>query len=80
MALLIGNMDYRSAEQLKAPEGDVENLSKVLSELEFKVVSLLDLNLQEMRFALSAFCDLLNSGVYGERGCFFRSVDLTAKN
>ncbi|XP_022105667.1 mucosa-associated lymphoid tissue lymphoma translocation protein 1-like isoform X2 [Acanthaster planci] len=65
VALLIGNMDYRSAEQLKAPEGDVENLTKVLSELDFKVVSLLDLNLQEMRFALSAFCDLLNSGVYG---------------
>ncbi|XP_038076598.1 mucosa-associated lymphoid tissue lymphoma translocation protein 1-like [Patiria miniata] len=65
VALLIGNLDYRSAGQLKAPEVDVEELTKVLSELEFKVVSLLDLNLQEMIFAIKAFCDLLNSGVYG---------------
>ncbi|XP_033634696.1 mucosa-associated lymphoid tissue lymphoma translocation protein 1-like isoform X1 [Asterias rubens] len=65
VALLIGNQDYRSAKRLIAPELDVEKLAVVLSELDFKVISLLNLNLQEMNFALSAFCALLNSGVYG---------------
>ena len=73
VALLIGNQDYRSAKRLIAPELDVEKLAVVLSELDFKVISLLNLNLQEMNFALSAFCALLNSGVYGKDNSFFIS-------
>ncbi|XP_072038185.1 mucosa-associated lymphoid tissue lymphoma translocation protein 1-like isoform X2 [Amphiura filiformis] len=66
VALLIGNQDYRSAQQLNAPELDVGRLSNILfSQCGFKTVTLLNLTLEEMQFAMKAFCELLNNGVYG---------------
>ncbi len=69
VALLIGNQDYRSAQQLKAPEEDVGRLSNVLfKDCGFKTVTLLNLTQEEMLFATKAFCELLNRGVYGMYG------------
>ncbi|XP_018583852.1 MALT paracaspase 2 isoform X3 [Scleropages formosus] len=65
VALLIGNMNYQHHRQLRAPMADVHELTNLLRQLDFKVVSLLDLNWQEMRSAVTEFLLLLDRGVYG---------------
>ncbi|XP_034738304.1 MALT paracaspase 2 [Etheostoma cragini] len=65
VALLIGNMNYLNHTQLCAPIADVHELSNLLRQMDFKVVSLLDLNWQEMHSAVTEFLLLLDKGVYG---------------
>lgn len=65
IALLIGNMNYLHHTQLSAPIADVHELTNLLSQMDFKVVSLLDLNWQEMHSAVTEFLLLLDKGVYG---------------
>ncbi|NXT67338.1 MALT1 protein, partial [Chaetops frenatus] len=65
VALLIGNMSYWNRPQLKAPMVDVYELTSLLRQLDFKVVSLLDLTESEMRNAVDEFLLLLDEGVYG---------------
>ncbi|XP_049619088.1 mucosa-associated lymphoid tissue lymphoma translocation protein 1 isoform X1 [Syngnathus scovelli] len=65
VALLIGNLSYQNHPQLKAPMVDVYDLTNVLRQLDFKVVSLLDLTELEMRNAVHEFLLLLHKGVYG---------------
>ncbi|XP_044055887.1 MALT paracaspase 2 isoform X2 [Siniperca chuatsi] len=65
VALLIGNMNYLYHTQLCAPIADVHELTNVLRQMDFKVVSLLDLNWQEMHSAVTEFLLLLDKGVYG---------------
>nr|XP_023699857.1 mucosa-associated lymphoid tissue lymphoma translocation protein 1 homolog [Paramormyrops kingsleyae] len=65
VALLIGNMNYQHHRQLKAPMADVHELTNLLRQLDFKVVSLLDLSWQEMHSAVTEFLLLLDRGVYG---------------
>ncbi|XP_072701656.1 LOW QUALITY PROTEIN: mucosa-associated lymphoid tissue lymphoma translocation protein 1-like [Ciconia boyciana] len=65
VALLIGNMHYLHHKQLKAPMVDVHALSALLRQLDFKVVSLLDLRKAEMQMAVNEFLLLLDKGVYG---------------
>ncbi|KAM9858106.1 mucosa-associated lymphoid tissue lymphoma translocation protein 1 isoform 2-T2 [Aulostomus maculatus] len=65
VALLIGNLSYQNHPQLKAPMVDVHDLTNLLRQLNFKVVSLLDLTESEMRNAVDEFLLLLHRGVYG---------------
>ncbi|NXK79573.1 MALT1 protein, partial [Amazona guildingii] len=65
VALLIGNMHYLHHKQLRAPMVDVHALSTLLRQLDFKVVSLLDLRKAEMQMAVNEFLLLLDKGVYG---------------
>ncbi|XP_052446815.1 mucosa-associated lymphoid tissue lymphoma translocation protein 1 homolog isoform X2 [Carassius gibelio] len=65
VALLIGNMNYLHHQQLRAPMADVHELTNLLRQLDFKVVSLLNLNWQEMQSAVTEFLLLLDRGVYG---------------
>ncbi|KAM3619446.1 uncharacterized protein V6R79_008322 [Siganus canaliculatus] len=65
VALLIGNMNYLYHTQLCAPIADVHELTNLLRQMDFKVVSLLDLNWQEMHSAVTEFLLLLDRGVYG---------------
>uniref|UniRef100_A0A8C8SUK6 MALT1 paracaspase n=1 Tax=Pelusios castaneus TaxID=367368 RepID=A0A8C8SUK6_9SAUR len=65
VALLIGNMSYWNHPQLKAPMVDVYELTNLLRQLDFKVVSLLDLTESDMRTAVDEFLLLLDKGVYG---------------
>ncbi|XP_072429779.1 mucosa-associated lymphoid tissue lymphoma translocation protein 1 isoform X4 [Chiloscyllium punctatum] len=65
VALLIGNMSYLNHPKLKAPMMDVYELTNLLRQLDFKVVSLLDLTESEMRNAVYEFLLLLDKGVYG---------------
>ncbi|NXP75365.1 MALT1 protein, partial [Ramphastos sulfuratus] len=65
VALLMGNMHYLHHKQLKAPMVDVHALSTLLRQLDFKVVSLLDLRKAEMQMAVNEFLLLLDKGVYG---------------
>ncbi|KAK2491635.1 hypothetical protein MC885_016742, partial [Smutsia gigantea] len=64
VALLIGNMNYWEHPKLKAPLVDVYELTNLLRQLDFKVVSLLDLTEYEMRNAVDEFLLLLDKGVY----------------
>ncbi|XP_072100044.1 MALT paracaspase 2 isoform X1 [Mobula birostris] len=65
VALLMGNMNYLHHKQLKAPMVDVHELTNLLRQLDFKVVSLLDLTRLEMHRAVNEFLLLLGKGVYG---------------
>uniref|UniRef100_A0A3Q3X7D0 Caspase family p20 domain-containing protein n=1 Tax=Mola mola TaxID=94237 RepID=A0A3Q3X7D0_MOLML len=65
VALLIGNMNYQHHTLLSAPIADVHKLTNLLRQMDFKVVSLLDLNWQEMHSAVTEFLLLLDKGVYG---------------
>lgn len=65
VALLVGNMHYLHHKDLRAPMVDVHALSALLRQLDFKVVSLLDLRRDEMQMAVDEFLLLLDKGVYG---------------
>ncbi|XP_019635673.1 PREDICTED: mucosa-associated lymphoid tissue lymphoma translocation protein 1-like [Branchiostoma belcheri] len=66
VALVIGNQDYRNQDNLEASINDAYTLSNILrNELDFKVVALTNLDLQDMTNAVQAFCELLDEGVYG---------------
>ncbi|XP_065545157.1 mucosa-associated lymphoid tissue lymphoma translocation protein 1-like isoform X3 [Lathamus discolor] len=64
IALLVGNNHYQHHPNLMAPIMDVFELSLLLEQLGFQVVSLLDLNKTEMEAAVSRFLELLGKGVY----------------
>ena len=65
LALLIGVSKYKShGVQLPAVKYDIQETVRVLEEMQFKVVSLLDLTLDEMHDAIRMFCDLLSADVY----------------
>ncbi|KAM6059044.1 mucosa-associated lymphoid tissue lymphoma translocation protein 1-like isoform 3-T4 [Theristicus caerulescens] len=64
IALLVGNNRYQHHPNLMAPVTDVFELSLLLEQLGFQVVSLLDLNKAEMVTAVSRFLQLLGKGVY----------------
>ncbi|XP_055675313.1 mucosa-associated lymphoid tissue lymphoma translocation protein 1-like isoform X1 [Falco peregrinus] len=64
IALLVGNNHYQHHPNLMAPVTDVFELSLLLEQLSFQVVSLLDLNKAEMVTAISRFLQLLGKGVY----------------
>ncbi|XP_009891442.1 PREDICTED: mucosa-associated lymphoid tissue lymphoma translocation protein 1-like [Charadrius vociferus] len=64
IALLVGNNRYQHHPNLMAPVTDVFELSLLLQQLNFQVVSLLDLNKAEMVTAVSQFLQLLGKGVY----------------
>ncbi|XP_059190442.1 mucosa-associated lymphoid tissue lymphoma translocation protein 1 [Centropristis striata] len=65
VALLIGNLNYSHHPDLMAPVMDVHELSNLLQQLGFRVVSLLDLTKEEMQAAIDKFIQLLDRGVYG---------------
>lgn len=65
VALLIGNLNYTNHPGLMAPVMDVHELSNLLQQLGFRVVSLLDLTRDEMLAAIDKFIQLLDRGVYG---------------
>ena len=70
LALVIGVSTYRThGVPLPAVENDVVATVKAFEMLQFKVVSLLDLTLNEMKDAIKMFCDLLSPDVYGH--CYF---------
>ena len=67
VALLIGISRYRgNSPPLPAVINDIYFTRKKLEELEFKVISLVNLDLGEMQKAISWFCKLLAKGAYGE--------------
>ncbi|CAH1252722.1 MALT1 [Branchiostoma lanceolatum] len=66
VALVIGNQFYRNQDNLEASINDAYTLSNILrNQLDFKVVALTNLDLQDMTNAVQAFCELLDEGVYG---------------
>ncbi|KAL0968293.1 hypothetical protein UPYG_G00264910 [Umbra pygmaea] len=64
VALLIGNLNYSYHPDLMAPTMDVHELTNLLQQLGFRVVSLLDLTRKEMLAAIDKFLLLLDRGVY----------------
>lgn len=66
IALLIGNCDYENQDKLIKPENDVADLGKKLEEMDFYVIYLRNLTLDQMRNAIKLFSKALVPGVYGE--------------
>lgn len=66
VALLIGNQRYQKMTPLISPENDIRELHRLLEEeLDFKVISLVNLTHAEMMQALEKFYELLAvSGIY----------------
>ncbi|XP_048580644.1 mucosa-associated lymphoid tissue lymphoma translocation protein 1 [Nematostella vectensis] len=66
VALVIGNQNYecKKLQGLLHPLDDAAAVAKALWDLGFKVVSLVNLTLSEMRIAVLSFCKLLGNGVY----------------
>ena len=57
--MLIGNQRYDNLNSLESPEGDIRELSRVLEELSFKVISLVNLRYSEIMKALEVFYEML---------------------
>lgn len=69
MVLLFGISLYRShGKPLPAVEFDLQHTVKEFEKMNFRVFALMDLTLQEMKDAVTAFCDLVAPGVYGTYG------------
>lgn len=67
VALLIGNQRYDAKElnDLKSPEGDIKELCRELENLDFKVISLVNLRHSEIMNALEEFYKMLAvPGIY----------------
>lgn len=68
IGLIIGNQKYEHEEKLGPlvhPVNDAHDIAAELRSLDFKVVSLINLNLVDMRNAVKFFISLLDSGTYG---------------
>ncbi|ESO01531.1 hypothetical protein HELRODRAFT_174487 [Helobdella robusta] len=66
VALIIGNASYRTyGYPLPAVRPDMFHTTKLFEEMGFKVISLLDLTLSEMKRAVACFCNLLSENSYG---------------
>lgn len=64
VALVIGNCNYKHLPDLVTPQCDSETLAQALQALQFKTVTLGDLNLEEMKFFVKEYKKLLGNGVY----------------
>ena len=66
LALLIGNVNYKkfSQQPLLFPRRDVYDFRLALEKLGFKVLSLVDLTLTQMRTIMLTFCKLLGPNVF----------------
>ncbi|XP_013379500.1 mucosa-associated lymphoid tissue lymphoma translocation protein 1 homolog [Lingula anatina] len=65
VVLLIGNHHYRCEKNLIAPPNDIRDLQNLFEEMNFKVVSLINLTKEQILNAVDEFCKLLFKGVYG---------------
>lgn len=65
MALVIGNSRYLPGMELNNPRNDAEDMSKVLGELGFDVIKVLDANKKDMESALEKFNSKLAQGSVG---------------
>ncbi|XP_015122734.1 mucosa-associated lymphoid tissue lymphoma translocation protein 1 [Diachasma alloeum] len=65
IALLIANEDYDHHDRLKTPKNDVAKLAKLLEEIGFNVICFANLNIQQMKNAMSIFAAALSEGAYG---------------
>ena len=67
VALVIGNQNYENEVELGRlvhPVNDSHDIASELQSLDFKVVSLINLKVEDMRNAVRFFCSLLDSGTY----------------
>ncbi|XP_062510572.1 uncharacterized protein LOC134186593 [Corticium candelabrum] len=65
VALLIGNQNYEAkCLELKTPHRDVRDLKKVLEDMDFKTMTLVDLRRDEMRQAILSFTTFLDRQMY----------------
>jgi len=80
VALVFGISTYRShGPPLPAVEHDIQHTVHALEKMKFRVISLLDLTLQEMKDAIDHFCDLVAAGVYGSWNSLSYHTPLSCK-
>ncbi|XP_031833593.1 mucosa-associated lymphoid tissue lymphoma translocation protein 1 isoform X2 [Nomia melanderi] len=64
-ALIIANGDYDNHECLLTPKNDGAYIAKLLKEIGFKVICLMNLTIKQIRNAIELFSKALVEGVYG---------------
>ncbi|VDK20166.1 unnamed protein product, partial [Anisakis simplex] len=65
VALIISNCNYEYLPDLITPHCDAETLAQALQDMNYKTVTLGNLNLAEMQFIIREYKKLLGNGVYG---------------
>ncbi|KAL0134814.1 hypothetical protein PUN28_001528 [Cardiocondyla obscurior] len=65
IALIIANDDYDNHACLETPKNDAAKIGNLLKEIDFKVICLANLSLEQMRNAIKIFGEVLTEGVYG---------------
>lgn len=80
MALLIGNGHYRTAEALFAVKNDILAFKAKLQKLDFRVYAFLDLDLQEMKTAITSFKMAMSAGTYGASDILFFLINFKIPN
>ncbi|KAG1680886.1 Mucosa-associated lymphoid tissue lymphoma translocation protein 1 [Nymphon striatum] len=79
IALLIANQRYDHLCDLKSAISDAHTMSKILEEMEFKVITVCDLNLLEIKNIVNLFCVFYYAGhgfqLQGQ--CFILPVDVS---
>jgi len=66
IALIIANDDYENHRCLETPKNDAAKIGNLLKEIDFKVICLVNLSLEQMKNAIKVFGEVLTEGVYGE--------------
>ncbi|KAG5345547.1 MALT1 protein, partial [Acromyrmex charruanus] len=65
IALIIANDDYENHMCLETPKNDAAKIGILLKEIDFKIICLMNLSLEQMKNAIKKFGDVLKEGVYG---------------
>ncbi|KZC04407.1 Mucosa-associated lymphoid tissue lymphoma translocation protein 1 [Dufourea novaeangliae] len=65
IALIIANGDYDCHECLPTPKNDAAYIAKLLEEIGFEVICLMNLTITQMKNAIKVFSKALLEGVYG---------------
>ncbi|XP_071569468.1 mucosa-associated lymphoid tissue lymphoma translocation protein 1 [Temnothorax nylanderi] len=65
IALIIANCDYENQMCLETPKNDAAKICNLLNGMDFKVICLVNLSLEQMKNAIKAFGEVLMEGVYG---------------
>ncbi|GJM03478.1 MAG: hypothetical protein DHS20C08_19790 [Rhodomicrobium sp.] len=71
VALVIGNSAYLHTGELTNPKNDAQVIAKVLRNLDFDVIEVLDLSQNDMKRAIKRFAQKLETGGRGTVGLFY---------
>jgi len=63
--LIVANDNYENQKRLETPRNDAAKIANLLKEIDFKVICLANLSLEQIRNTIKIFSEVLTEGVYG---------------